>query len=74
MSLMWMPAQTTVPPLSDGAQRHRHERADRREDQRRVERLGRRLVGAARPAAPSVRANACAALSPGRVKAKTSRP
>ena len=49
MSLMWMPAHTTVPPLRDGAQRRGNERTDRREDDRRVERLGRRGPSLARP-------------------------
>ena len=49
MSLMWMPAQTTVPPRPQRAQRRRHQRADRREDDGGVERLRRRGVGAAGP-------------------------
>ena len=48
---MWMPAQTTAPPLADRAQRGRHEVADRREDDRRVE-----LLGAGRARRPPTRA------------------
>ena len=60
MSLMWMPAQTTVPPGATAAQRERHERADGREDDRGVERLGRRARSEPPAhAAPSSRANAC---------------
>ncbi len=43
-----MPPQTTLPPLGR-RQRRRYQRSDRREDDRRVERLGRRLVRTARP-------------------------
>ena len=46
---MWMPPQTTVPPFLRRGQRRRHQRPDRREDQRRVELFGRLLVGAAGP-------------------------
>ena len=49
MSLMWMPAHTTVPPLRDSTECERDERADRREDDRRVELLGKRLVRYRRP-------------------------
>ena len=40
MSLMWMPAQTTVPPGATRAQGKRDELAGGGEDDRRVERLG----------------------------------
>ncbi len=70
MSLMWMPAQTTVPPFGDDPQRGRHQGADRREDQRGVERLGRRRVGAAGPDRAELAGETPAvAASPGRVKA-----
>ena len=49
---MWIPAQTTVPPGRTARQRHRHELARRGEDDRGVELLGRRLVGASRPLGP----------------------
>ena len=49
MSDMWMPPQTTRPPLLHRLQRGRHQRADRGEDDCGVERLGRRLLRAARP-------------------------
>ena len=49
MSLMWIPAHTTTPPGHDVRQRFGNEAADRREDDRRVERLRRRLGGRARP-------------------------
>ena len=52
---MWMPAQTTMPPFATRGERRRHELADRREDDRRVELLRRRLV---RPPAHSRRARA----------------
>ena len=59
---MWIPAQTTVPPLALRPQCRRHQLPDRGEDDRRVELL--RAAGAVRsvPAhsAPSSRANACA--------------
>ena len=44
-----MPPQTTRPPLRTARKRDGHERADGSEQDRRVERLWRRLVGAARP-------------------------
>ena len=46
---MWMPAQTTVPPLASDAQRGRDELSRRREDDRRVELLGRGAVRVAGP-------------------------
>ncbi len=49
MSLMWMPPHTTRPARRERAQRQRHERADGGEDDRRVERLRRQLLGGARP-------------------------
>ena len=42
--------------FADGPERRRHQRADRREDDGRVERLGRRLVGAAGPRRAQARA------------------
>ena len=51
MSLMWIPAQTTVPPFATRAQRGGHELAGGREDDRGVELLRRRLVRRARPLA-----------------------
>ncbi len=68
---MWMPPQTTMPPLRTAAQRRRHQGADRREDDRGVERLGRRSSEPPAQTAPRRRAKAWAAASPGRVKAKT---
>ena len=47
MSVRWMPATASVPPRSSAAQRDRHEVAGRREQDGRVERLGRRVDGAA---------------------------
>jgi hypothetical protein len=49
MSLMWMPAQTTRPPLRIAFNASGDEVPDGRIDDRRVERLGWRLVGATRP-------------------------
>ena len=49
MSLMWMPAATTRPPLRTAWSAAGTSGADRREDDRRVERLRRRLVRAAGP-------------------------
>ena len=49
MSLMWMPALITVPPLARGPQRRRHQRADRGEDDRAVELLRRQLLRGAGP-------------------------
>ena len=62
------------PALAHGLERGGNQRADRRKDDGGVERFRRAIVGAARPSAPSYRANSCAAVSPGRVKAKTRRP
>jgi hypothetical protein len=56
MSLMWMPAQTTVPPGTHRAQRLGHQRPHRREDDARVERLRRRSSEPPAQAAPSSRA------------------
>ena len=69
---MWIPAQTTVPP-GDRAQRHRDERTHRREEDRRVERLGRRSRAAA-PSGAEQSAKRWAAASPGRMNANTRRP
>ncbi len=72
---MWMPAHTTVPPRVDRTQRGGHQCADRGEDDRRVQRL--RWGTASEPpaqTAPISRANSCAAVSPGLVKANTVRP
>ena len=55
-------------------QRCRHERADRRKDNGGVEFFRRRCVRSARPVYAQPSANFCASISPGRVKAKTSRP
>jgi len=44
-----MPPHTTVPPFLGRGERGRHERADRGENQRRIERFGRHLVGTAGP-------------------------
>ena len=44
-----MPAQTTTPPRAVAARRRRHQRADRRKDQRGVERRRSLLVASARP-------------------------
>ena len=74
MSLMWMPPQTTRPPLRTAASAGGNERADRREEDRRVERPGGLSSEPPAQSAPSERANACPAASPGRVKAKTRRP
>ena len=49
MSLMWMPPQTTVPPLSTARSAAGTSAPTGREQDRRVERLGRRVVGGARP-------------------------
>ena len=69
MSLMWMPAQTTVPPLRDG-----------RSAAGTSAPTGAKMIAASSCAggassdppaqtAPSARAKACAGASPGRVKA-----
>ena len=73
IALMWMPAQTTVPPLRDRRQRLGDELACGGEDDRGVELLRPLADGPARTA-PSSRASDWAASSPGRVKAKTRRP
>ena len=63
------------PAGRDGAQGERDERAGRGEDQRGVERLGRRLVACARPLGAERRARMPGRRSsPARVKANTRRP
>ena len=65
MSLMWMPAQTTSPPLRTARSAAGTSVADGREDDRGVERLGRR---SSEPPAQSRRARgakSCACASPG---------
>ena len=75
MSLMWMPAQTTMPPRSQRAQRGRDELAGRGEDDRRVERLGPgSSASPAQVAAELERERLRRASSPARVNAKTARP
>jgi hypothetical protein len=54
MLLMWMPAQTTVPPLRRVAKRLRNQLSGRREENRRVHFLRRCLVGAAGPGGPQL--------------------
>ena len=75
MSLIWMPPHTTVPPLRVAASAAGTSAPTGREDQRRVELLGRALVRAAGPyraeAAREILRRRC---RPARVKAKTSRP
>ena len=46
---MWMPAQTTRPAGAHRRQGRRHQRADRREEYRRIQRFRGRLVGVAGP-------------------------
>ena len=74
ISDMWMPAHTTTPPFVERAQCRRHELAGGGEDDRRIELLRGRVQRAAGPSAPSPRAKACVASSPGRVKANTAGP
>ena len=51
---MWMPAQTTVPPGATARSAAGTSRADRREDDRRVERFRRRIERAAAPGRPEL--------------------
>ena len=71
---MWMPAHTTVAARRGGAQRGRDELADRREDDRGVERLGAGRHRVAGPLGAELSASAWAASSSARVNANTRRP
>ena len=75
MSLMWMPPQTTMPPLRHRPQRGGHELAGRREDERGVELLGRRAERVARPLGAQLeREGLRGRRRPRAVKANTRRP
>ena len=74
MSVMWIPAHTTVPPFAVARKGRRDERSHRSEDDRRVQLFGRRRQGVAGPLGPDSSANRCDTSSSARVRANTRRP
>ena len=74
MSLMCMPAQTTVPPLATVPSAAGTRASYRGEDDRRVQFLGRRFFGASCPLGAELPGGLLRLLSFGLVKAKTRRP
>ena len=69
MSLMWMPPHTTRAARPHRAQRQRHQHADRREQDRGIERFGAAAVDGPAHAAPMLARERLASSSPSRVKA-----
>ena len=68
---MWMPAQTTTPPRRERAQRRGDELADRREDDRGVELLRRRLVRRRPPTRAELERERCGRVVSGPDEART---